>query len=87
MKISPLELEHVVPGSSIIVERYFVQLRSRSRASGVYWADSMDDSNINGLRTPEMAKDVLIRNRVNYCDDIAWRIIKRICTITAEVVR
>ncbi len=86
MKIGSMDLEHAVPGNPLVVERYFVQRQRHGSRSHVYWTDALNDANINGVPTLEMAEGVLARTRESYADGLGWRIIKRVCTVETEVV-
>jgi hypothetical protein len=98
MEIYHRTLEWCVPENqkSVVVIRYFIQrqrlkqrcpLRRADSAPWTYWEDvPAGDSNANGLLNIESARKSLKHVRSVHDEDTPLRIIKRICTIKAEVV-
>ena len=94
MRISSLDLEWSSPEAGpIAVARYFIQ--KRTQASLVfakkapirtYWVDALLDCNLNGVRHLDQAQTQLAWVEERADEDEIFRLIKRTCVITAEVV-
>ena len=91
MRLSPLRLQWSSPEAKpLVVEKYFIQRTLLDEhADGPVWADARIDANEEGLPTLGHANEFVrrLQETKHFSDRTTLRVIKRIVTIVAEVVR